>query len=151
MLGLYLYTLIIGHKSCNMLSILNKLALQKVLKHFVTKSVFLDKKRKINNNKTNNQTYKPLPETRIEPGTSCSQSGCVTTAPPSQLTVSIVDKLFNCFDAMGRNVNKQSRICGPHIFNKSIFSVIFLHARITTSILGSFSYLREYVSLLKYG
>jgi len=27
MLGLYLYTLIIGHKSCNMLSILNKLTL----------------------------------------------------------------------------------------------------------------------------
>jgi len=27
MLGLYLYTLIIGHKSCNILSILNKLKL----------------------------------------------------------------------------------------------------------------------------
>jgi len=27
MLGLYLYTLIIGHKSCNMLGILNKLKL----------------------------------------------------------------------------------------------------------------------------
>jgi len=27
MLGLYLYTLIIGHKSCKMLSILNKLTL----------------------------------------------------------------------------------------------------------------------------
>ena len=27
MLGRYLYTLIIGHKSCNMLSILNKLTL----------------------------------------------------------------------------------------------------------------------------
>jgi len=31
MLGLYLYTLIIDHKSCNMLSILNKLTLQKEL------------------------------------------------------------------------------------------------------------------------
>jgi len=31
MLGLYLYTLIIGQKSCNMLSILNKLLLQKEL------------------------------------------------------------------------------------------------------------------------
>jgi len=50
---------------------------------------------------------------------------------------------------MNRNVNKQSRICGPHIFNKFIFSVLFLHARITT--FGSVSYLREYVSLLKYG
>jgi len=53
---------------------------------------------------------KPLPELGIEPGASCTQSGCVTTAPPSQLRVSIVNKLFNCFDTMGRNVNKQSGI-----------------------------------------
>jgi len=53
------------------------------------------------------------------------QCGCVTTAPPSQLRVSIVVKPFNCFDAMGRNVKKQSQICGPDIFNKYIFSVIF--------------------------
>ena len=53
--------------------------------------------------------------------TSCTQSGCVTTAPPSQLRVLIVVKQFNCFDAMGRNVNKQSQICGPDIFNKYIF------------------------------
>jgi len=26
---------------------------------------------------------------------------------------------------MGQNVNKQSQICGPDIFNKYIFSVIF--------------------------
>jgi len=32
---------------------------------------------------------------------------------------------------MGRNVNKQSQICGPDIFNKCIFSVILLHSRIT--------------------
>ena len=32
---------------------------------------------------------------------------------------------------MDRNVNKQSRICGPNIFNKFIFSVIFLHGQIT--------------------
>ena len=56
MLGLYLYTLIIGHKSCNMLSILNTLTLQKELQNCVTKSVVLDKKRKINNNKTKNLT-----------------------------------------------------------------------------------------------
>ena len=56
---------------------------------------------------------------------SCTQSGCVTTAPQSQLRVSIVVKLFNSFDAMGQNVNKQSQICGPDIFNKYIFSVIF--------------------------
>ena len=57
----------------------------------------------------------------------------------SQLRVTIVVKLFNLLDAIGRTVNKQSRICGPHIFNKFVFSVIFLHAWIT--ILGSFSYI----------
>jgi len=44
MLGLYLYTLIIGHKSCNMLSIHNKLALQNKLQNLVTNNVFLEKK-----------------------------------------------------------------------------------------------------------
>jgi len=34
-------------------------------------------------------------------------------------------KLFNCFDTIGRNVNKQSRICGPHIFNTVIFLYYF--------------------------
>jgi len=36
MLGLYLYTLIISHKLCKMLSILNKLRLQKDLQNIVT-------------------------------------------------------------------------------------------------------------------
>jgi len=45
MLCLYLYTLIIGHKYCNMLSILhvNKLTLQMKLQNVVTNNVFLDK------------------------------------------------------------------------------------------------------------
>jgi len=69
---------------------------------------------------------KTLPELGIEPGTFCTQSVvCVTTAPPSQLRVSIVKELFNCFDAIGRNVNKQSRICGPDIFNKFILLSYF--------------------------
>jgi len=148
MLGLYLYTLIISHKSSNMLRILNKLSLFKELQTFVTNNVFLDTKVKTQQQQNKKSNIKPLPVSGIEPGTSCTQSGCVTTAPPSQLRVSIVVKLFNCFDAMGRNVNKQSQICGPDIFNKLIFSVIFLHACIT--IFGSFSYLREYLSLLKY-
>jgi len=46
MLVRYHYTLIIGHKSCNMLSILNKLTLEKELHTFVTTNVFLTKKRK---------------------------------------------------------------------------------------------------------
>ena len=41
MLGLYLYTLRIGHKSGNMFRILNKLTLQKELQHFVTNNVLL--------------------------------------------------------------------------------------------------------------
>jgi len=60
LLGLYLYTLIIGHKSSNMLSVLNKLTLQKEMQNFVTKNVFLDKKRKINHNKTNKSNIKTL-------------------------------------------------------------------------------------------
>ena len=44
MLGLYLYTLIIGHESCNKLSVLNKLELQKELQNCVTNNVFWDKK-----------------------------------------------------------------------------------------------------------
>jgi len=44
MLGLYLYTPTIGHKSCNMLSILNKLTLKKEMQTFVSNDVFLDKK-----------------------------------------------------------------------------------------------------------
>jgi len=90
--------------------------------------MFLDKKSK-----------KP----ELEPGTSRTQSKCVTSAPPSQLRVTIVVKLFNCFDAMGWFVNKQTH------FQQSHFSEIFLPAWITS--VGSFSYLRDYVSLLKYG
>jgi len=61
-----------------------------------------------------------LPRVTRREGTSCTQSGCVTTAPPSHLSASTVVKLFNCLDAMGLNVKKQSRICGPHIFNEFI-------------------------------
>jgi len=60
----------------------------------------LDKKH--NNNKTENQTWKSLPEPGIEPGTPCTPVGCVTSGPPSQLNVSIVFKQINCFNAMGR-------------------------------------------------
>ena len=57
-----------------------------------------------------NQSLKLLPGPGIGHGTSCPQGGCVTTSPQSQLRISIVVKLFNCFDAMGRNVNKQNRM-----------------------------------------
>jgi len=128
MLDLHLYTLIIGYKSCNMLSILNKLILQKELQNFVTNNVFGPKVKTQQQNKNSN--IKTL-----------AGAGNLTTATPSQRSVSIVVKLYKCYGAMGRNINKQSWICGPHIFNKFIFSAIFLHAWIT--IFGSFSYLRE--------
>ena len=44
MLGLYLYTIIIGQKYCNMLSFLNKLIFQKYLQKFATNTVFWTKK-----------------------------------------------------------------------------------------------------------
>ena len=93
---------------------------------------------KVKTQKPPNQKSKPLPEPEIEPGTSRIQSGYVTFAPPNQLRISIVVKLFNDFNAMGRNVNKQSRIYGPHFFNKFICSVIFLHAWLT--VFSSFSF-----------
>jgi len=99
------YTLLIGHKSCNMS------LFQKESQYFVTNNEVFDKKYKHNNNKTKNQIKKSLAEAGIEPGTSGTQGGCVTTAPPNKLGELIVVKQFNCFDAMGRHVNKQSQIC----------------------------------------
>jgi len=37
--------------------------------------------------------------------------------------------VFNCLDAMDRNVNKHCRICGPHISNKFIFFCNFYGSR----------------------
>ena len=126
MLGLYLYTFIIGHTSCNMLSMLNKLTLNKELQTLVTDNVFLNKKRK--HTTTTKQKIKhknPCRSRELNPGPLSPKADDV---PLSQLRVFIVVKPFNCFDVMGPNVNKQSRICWPDIFNKYIFSVIFLHA-----------------------
>jgi len=102
---LSLYTLLIGHKCCNMLSILNKLILQ-AIQTFGQILCFETKKFKHNNNKTKNQTQKLLPEPAIDLGTSSTQSG--TSTRRCQLRVTIVVKLFNCFDALCQYVNKQS-------------------------------------------
>jgi len=59
MLGL-LYTLIIGHKSCNMLSILNKLTFQKELQNIVTNNVLLDKKVKTKQQQNKKSNIKTL-------------------------------------------------------------------------------------------
>ena len=118
MLGLYLYTLILGHKSCNMLNLFIKLTLQKELQSFVTNNVLWTKNN--NTTTTTKMKHKNLLEPGIEPETSCTPSRCLTPAPQSQLKLLVV-KLFNCFDAMGWNINKQSRICRPHIFHQIYF------------------------------
>ena len=60
MLGLYLYTLIISHKSCNMLGLLNKLTMYKELPTFVTNNVFLDKKVKTQQQQNKKSNIKTL-------------------------------------------------------------------------------------------
>jgi len=60
MLDLYFYTLVIGHKSCNMLSILNKLALNKKLQNFETNNVLLVKKSTTQIQQNKNSNLKPL-------------------------------------------------------------------------------------------
>jgi len=116
MLGLYLYTLIIGHKLCNMLNIQNKLTLQKKLKHVVTNTVFWEKTQQQQNKNSNiitlagagNWTRDLSHLTRV-------------SAPPGQPKVLVVIELFNGFDAMGRNVNKQRRICITHFLQIHFF------------------------------
>jgi len=70
MLGLYLYTLIIRHKSSNMLRILNKLTLYKALQTFVTNNVFWTKSK--NTTTTTKQKIKhknPCRSRGLNPGT----------------------------------------------------------------------------------
>jgi len=82
MLGLYLYTLLIGRKSCNMLSILNKLILQKKLQKLGKIMCFGQKSK--NTTKTNTKkTLTTLTEPGIEPPASGTQKQILTSAPPS--------------------------------------------------------------------
>jgi len=61
----------------------------------VKNNVFFDKKVKTQQQQNKKSNIKPLLELGIEPERSCIQSGYVTTAPPSELRVSIVSKPFN--------------------------------------------------------
>jgi len=56
MLGLYLYTLIIGHKSCSRWSKLNKLLLQKELQSVVKKYVLFGQNIKTQQQQSKNET-----------------------------------------------------------------------------------------------
>ena len=62
----------------------------------------------------------PCRSRELNTGPLAPKADAVTTARPSELRVLIVVNLFN--------LNKQSPIGGPHILNKYMFSVIFLHA-----------------------
>ena len=103
--------------------------MQTDLQNFMTKKVFGQKsqqQQKLQNKKSN---IKSLPEPGIEPGTSCIAVWCVTSRPPRQLNISIEVQLFDCFVIMPRSKHKQtSQICGPHIFNKVVFAVLFLNS-----------------------
>jgi len=55
------------------------------LQTFGTNNVLFDKKVKTQQQQNTKSNIKPLPELGIESWTSGTQSGCVTTAPPSQL------------------------------------------------------------------
>jgi len=68
MLGLYLYTLIIGHKSYNILSILIKLILLKKLQTFVTNNVFLTKKVKTQQQQKKKSNIKTCRSWELNPG-----------------------------------------------------------------------------------
>ena len=98
MLGLYLYTLISVTNLA--ICILNKLTLQKELQNSSQKMCFFQKVKNTTTIKQKIKHKNPCLEPGIEPGTACTQSGCITTAPLSQLRVSIVVKLFNCFHAL---------------------------------------------------
>ena len=78
MLGLYLYILLISHKSSNMLRILNKFTLNKEMQTSVTNNVFLDKKSK--NTITTKQKIKhknPWRSRGLNPGTLAPKADAV--------------------------------------------------------------------------
>jgi len=73
-------------------------------------------------NKTKKENIKILAEPGIEPRTSYT---AVWSGTSLSMNVSTADKRFNCFNVMGRNINEQSQICRPHLFQQSQFPVIF--------------------------
>ena len=74
----------------------------------MTNNVFLDKKVKTQQQKQHKKIKhkKPCRSREFNPGALTPK----TDALPLHHRVTDVVKLFYCFDAMGRNVNKQSRI-----------------------------------------
>jgi len=68
-----------------MLSILYELTLQRELQNYMTKMRFRQKAKTQQLNKKH--TFKPFPEPGIEPGTSRTTVGCITSRPSRQLKI----------------------------------------------------------------
>ena len=92
-----------------MLSKITVLTLQKELQHFMSNNVFWTKKIKTQQHQKKNK-HNSYPESGIEPETSRTAVRCVNPTPLRQRNVSIKAKVFYCFNAIGRNINKQSNI-----------------------------------------
>jgi len=75
-------SIIIGHKSCNTLSLLNKLAMQKKLQNVMKSNVFWTNKNK-NNNKSNIKN--PFRNREMTPRPLVPKVEAVTSAPQSHL------------------------------------------------------------------
>jgi len=78
----------------------------------MTNNVFLDKivKAQKQQNKKIKHNLNPCQGRELNMGPLAPKADAL-----SQLRVTIVVKQFNCFYAMGRNVNKHNQICRPHI------------------------------------
>ena len=112
MLGLYLYTLIIGHKSCNMLSILNKLILLKELQTFVINNVFLDQKVKTQQQQNKKSNIKTL-----------AGAGDWTRdlLHPKRMRFHCTTESTESSTQWGRNVKKNKAKCAVQTFSTNTF------------------------------
>jgi len=113
----HLDTLTIGHKFCSMLSILmNEHFRTKCNAKFKCQIMCVWSKFKTQQQQTKQHTLKCLPEPGIKPRSSRTAGALLM-----DLNTWIAVKLFNCFNVIGRHINKQSPICEPHLFNKAVF------------------------------
>ena len=81
-----------------------------------------------------------MPEPGIEPGTSCTQSECVTTATASQLKVSIVLKLLTVSTQRVDTYINKAELEG-HTLSTNLFLCNIVVILACISMFGSFSYI----------
>ena len=96
----------------------------------MTNNVFLDKNVKTQQQQKQNIKHKnPYRSRELNPGPLAPNADELPLhhhKKISKLRVSIVVQLFNCFDAMGRNVNKQIQTWG-HIFSTNLYLLLMFH------------------------